>query len=69
MGGDLVEVRTVDLPGYRDWSDRLADEYPAEVAHLDATSVLLPRAELATVTPAFFDALLAELRGGLGRRE
>lgn len=63
---DLVQMRTIDLPGYAEWSRRRPAEYAAHLARLDATEIVVPRADLGTHTDAFFDKLLADLIADMG---
>ena len=66
MSSDFVELRMLDLPGYREWSDRRLDDYAAYIAHLDATRIVVERSELGTHTDAFFDQILADMIAELG---
>lgn len=64
MADELRDYRLAALPGYMDWSRRVLDagESPAFIANLDALKVSLQPSEVASLTDAFFDDLLADLK-------
>jgi hypothetical protein len=63
---ELREYRLMDLPGYMEWGEKHLDRWPALVAHLDATSIMLHPSELPGPHDALFDEMLAELKEDLG---
>ena len=59
------------IPGYSEWSERKLKEgeSPAFIAHLDAMSMWLLPAEVATVGEAEFEELLAEVKEDVAKCE
>lgn len=63
----LKDVRLVDIPGYMEWSRQYVDEYPALIAHLDATSMMLTDRDLESgVETELFEELLDDLKDTVG---
>lgn len=62
------DYRMLDIPAYQAWSQRKLDEGVSDalVAHLDATSMWLLPEDVAKVTDAEFDDLLADLEREIG---
>lgn len=64
----IRKYRLVDIPGYMEWSERKLDEGGNEalIAHLDATSMFLPPADLGDVSTDVFDEMFMELKAEFG---
>lgn len=65
------DYRLVDLPGYREWSERKLDEGESDalIANLDATTLWLLPEEAAVIKESDFEEMLAELKDALDDSE
>lgn len=66
---ELKEYTHMELPGYMSWGEKYLDRWPALIAHLDATAIILHPSEFCGPHEELFEEMLADLKAEVGEEE